>query len=174
MRRSHTRSNLWQRLLSSQASPATVLIRVAVGVVFSAEGIQKFLYPDALGAGRFVKIGIPAPEVMGPLVGALEIVCGWLVLVGLLTRLAALPLVINMLVAIASTKLPILFGHGYWIFNHSFAPKAGFWSLLHESRTDLSMLLGALFLLLVGGGPWSLDAVLVRRLRVAAKPGLTR
>lgn len=83
---------------------------------------------------------------------------------GLFTRAAALPLVIDMLVAIASTKVPILLGHGYWMFAHTFAPKAGFWSFLHESRTDLSMLLASSFLLLVGAGPWSLDAAVQRRL----------
>jgi uncharacterized membrane protein YphA (DoxX/SURF4 family) len=141
-----------------------MLIRVAVGLVFASEGIQKFLDPDGLGGGRFAKIGIPAPEVLGPFVGAVEIVCGLLVLAGLFTRLAAAPLIINMVVAIASTKVPILLGHGYWIFAHTFAPKEGFWSFLHESRTDLSMLCGALFLSLVGAGPWSLDALLRRRL----------
>ncbi len=141
----------------ANASKWVLLIRLAVGVVFASEGIQKFLYANTQGAGRFAKIGIPAPEVMGPFVGVTEIVCGFLVLAGLFTRLAAVPLIVNMLVALAATKVPILLGHGYWIFAHSFAPKAGFWSFLHESRTDLSMLLGSAFLALVGAGPWSLD-----------------
>lgn len=140
------------------APRAAVLIRFVVGLVFASEGIQKFLYAEAQGAGRFAKIGIPAPELMGPFVGVVEIVCGTLLLVGLATRLAAMPLVINMLVALASTKLPILLGHGYWLFAHTFAPKAGFWAFLHESRTDLSMLCGSIFLALVGGDAWSLDA----------------
>lgn len=148
----------WRSLFEASAPRAAVFIRFAVGVVFASEGIQKFLYADAQGAGRFAKIGIPAPEVMGPFVGVVEIVCGSLLLVGLVTRLAALPLIINMLVALASTKVPILVGHGYWIFAHTFAPKAGFWTFLHESRTDLSMLCGSIFLALVGGGAWSLDA----------------
>ena len=148
----------WRSLFEASAPRAAVLIRFAVGVVFASEGIQKFLYADAQGAGRFAKIGIPAPEVMGPFVGVVEIVCGSLLLVGLVTRLAALPLIINMLVALASTKLPILLGHGYWIFAHTFAPKAGFWAFLHESRTDLSMLCGSIFLAFVGVAAWSLDA----------------
>jgi uncharacterized membrane protein YphA (DoxX/SURF4 family) len=155
----------WRSLFEASAPRAAVLIRFAVGVVFASEGIQKFLYADAQGAGRFAKIGIPAPEGMGPFVGVVEIVCGSLLLVGLVTRLAALPLIINMLVALASTKLPILLGHGYWIFAHTFAPKAGFWAFLHESRTDLSMLCGSIFLALVGGDGWSLDA------RFWKKPG---
>jgi uncharacterized membrane protein YphA (DoxX/SURF4 family) len=132
--------------------------------VFASEGIQKFLFPDALSVGRFAKIGIPAPEVMGPFVGAVEIVCGTMILFGLCTRLAAVPLIIDMLVAIASTKIPILLGHGYLSFA---APsgKAGIWSMLHEARTDLSMLLCSCFLLSAGAGAWSLDARVARRAR---------
>lgn len=156
----------WPWLFEASAPRAAVLIRLVVGLIFASEGFQKFLYAEAQGAGRFAKIGIPAPELMGPFVGVLEIVCGWLLLVGLATRLAALPLVLNMLVAIASTKLPILLGHGYFIFAHTFAPQAGFWAFLHASRTDLSMLCGASFLALVGGDAWSLDARLFRRRRV--------
>ncbi len=126
--------------------PATVvLIRLIVGAVFLLEGIQKFLFPGQLGVGRFTRIGIPMPEVMAPFVGGVEFVCGVLVFVGLLTRLAAIPLIINMLVAIVSTKIPILM-------------EKGFWAMAHEARTDWSMLLGSIFLLIVGAGPWSLDA----------------
>ena len=145
-----------------RAPTAVVLIRLAVGVIFASEGIQKFLYPDAQGAGRFAKIGMPMPDLLGPFVGVVEIVCGVLVLAGLLVRVAALPLVVDMLVAIASTKVPILLARGYAGFAHTFAPKAGFWSFLHESRTDLAMLLSTTFLLLVGAGPWSVDALLRR------------
>jgi putative oxidoreductase len=159
-RRAHT---LWQRLLDSQAPRAMVLVRLAVGIVFTSEGIQKFLYPDTIGAGRFAKIGIPAPDVMGPFVGTVEIVCGLLILAGLLTRLAAVPLAITMVVAFASTKVPVLLGRGYFIFADPSVSRSGLWSMLHEARTDLSMLLGSLFLLLVGAGAWSLDAVLRRR-----------
>lgn len=149
-------------LFRAEAPNAAVLIRMVVGLVFASEGVQKFLYAEAQGAGRFAKIGIPAPEVMGPFVGVVEIACGSLLLAGLATRLAALPLAFNMLVALAATKLPILIGHGYWIFAHSFAPKSGFWAFLHESRTDLAMLSGATFLALVGSDRWGLDRVVSR------------
>lgn len=149
-----------RRVLRSDAHPATVLVRFAVGLIFASEGIQKFIYADAQGSGRFAKIGIPVPDVMGPFVGVVETACGMLLLAGLLTRLAALPLVIDMMVAIASTKVPILLGHGYWIFAHTFAPKSGFWSFLHQSRTDIAMICGALFLVFVGADRWSLDALL--------------
>lgn len=152
------------RLLRADAPSASALIRFVVGLVFASEGIQKFLYAEAQGSGRFAKIGIPAPEVMGPFVGVVETGCGVLLLVGLGTRLAALPLVVDMLVALASTKLPILLGHGYWLFAHTSAPKAGLWAFLHESRTDLSMLCGATFLAIVGSDRWSLDRLLGGRL----------
>lgn len=129
-----------------------------VGIVFLSEGIQKFLFPAEVGAGRFAKIGIPYADVSGPFVGVVEIVCGTLILVGLLTRVAAIFLIINMLVAILSTKIPILLGHGFWGFSLRQVPYYGFWGMIHEARTDLSMLLGSIFLLIVGGGPWSLDA----------------
>lgn len=127
-----------------------VLIRVAVGLVFSSEGIQKFLFSDALGVGRFTKIGIPAPHVMAPFVAVVEIVCGVLVLIGLATRFAAVPLIVDMIVALASTKLPLLV-------------QQGFWKMAHEARTDFAMILGALFLLLVGAGPCSMDGRIERR-----------
>lgn len=105
---------LLDRMLQSHAPPATILIRVMVGGVFLSEGIQNFLEPAARGAGRFAKIGIPWPDVLGPFVGGMEILCGVLVLAGLATRLAAIPL---MAVAIVSTKIPILLGRGFWGLN---------------------------------------------------------
>jgi putative oxidoreductase len=116
------------KIASRQAPNSVVLIRLAVGSVFFFEGLQKFLYPAEVGAGRFAKIGIPAPEVMGPFVGGVETICGALVLIGLLTRLAALPLLINISVAIVSTKLPILLGHGFWSFTLAKVPRYGFLS----------------------------------------------
>lgn len=157
--------NAIERLVQSHASAATNLIRVMVGAVFLSEGIQKFLDPATRGAGRFVKIGIPFPEVMGPFVGGVEIACGALVLAGLLTRLAAVPLIINMLVAIVSTKIPILLGYGFWGFSLKSLSSYGFFSMAHEARTDFAMLLGSLFLLIVGSGPWALDRRLAQRLK---------
>jgi len=131
-------------LFSTNGPRATILIRLLVGAVFLSEGIQKFLFPAALGVGRFTKIGIPAPQFFAPFVGVVEIVCGTLLIVGLVTRLAAIPLMIDISVAIITTKIPML-------------STAGFWSMAHEARTDYCMLLGLLFLLLVGSGPFSID-----------------
>ena len=146
-----------RKMLSSRAPAPTVLIRFLVGWVFLSEGIQKFLFPAALGAGRFAKIGIPWPEAMGPFVGSVEIVGGSLLLLGLLTRPAAFVLLINISVAILSTKIPILLGQGYWLFNLPDMKSYGFWSMVHEARTDYSMFLGLIFLLIVGAGSWSVD-----------------
>lgn len=138
---------LLHRVLRSNALPAVLLIRLLVGLVFVSEGIQKFLFPGELGVGRFTKIGIPLPELLAPFVGVVEMLGGMLLLVGLLTRIAAGVLLINMLVAIATTKLPLFL-------------KEGFWKMAHEARTDFSMLLGTLFLLFVGAGVCSLDRLL--------------
>jgi putative oxidoreductase len=122
-----------------------LLLRFLVGWVFLTEGIQKFLFPAALGGGRFGKIGIPAPQFTGPFVGVVEIVCGALLILGLFTAIAALPLLIDILVAIATTKLPLLM-------------KQGFWAAMHEGRTDFCMLVGLLAIALLGAGALSLDA----------------
>ncbi len=139
----------WRNIVATDAPVATWLIRLAVGGIFLSEGIQKFLFPAELGSGRFAKIGLPAPEVLGPFVGTVEIACGVLLLAGLATRLAAVPLLVIMLVALVTTKWPIL-------------RDSGVWKAAHESRTDVAMLLGALFLSTVGAGPWSFDARLAR------------
>lgn len=135
---------------SARIAKAVVLIRILVGWVFLSEGVQKFLFPEALGVGRFLKIGIPWPQVSAPFVGVVEILCGTLVLLGLATRLAVVPLLAVIAVALYSTKIV------------AFA-KLGFWGTLHEARTDVSMLLALLFLLLIGGGSLSLDAALRSR-----------
>lgn len=131
-------------IFNTDNSKTTILIRLMTGTVFLSEGIQKFLFADSLGAGRFAKIGLPVPEFLGSFVGSFEIICGVLFLIGFLTRLASIPLIIIILVSIATTKTEIL-------------AEKGFWAMLHESRTDWTMLLGSIFLLIKGGGLWSLD-----------------
>jgi uncharacterized membrane protein YphA (DoxX/SURF4 family) len=130
---------------AARVSRAILLIRILVGWVFVSEGVQKFLFPAQLGVGRFVKIGIPVPQIMAPFVGAVEIVCGSLVIIGLFTRWAAIPLLGVISVAIVTTKIPML-------------AKTGIWSMLHEARTDFSMVLGLLFVLISGAGSLALDA----------------
>lgn len=123
---------------------ASAIVRVAVGVIFVSEGIQKFLFSEELGVGRFSKIGIPLPSVMAPFVGCVEVVGGALLVLGLATRLVAIPLLFSMLVAITTTKLATFV-------------KNGFWKTMHEARTDLLMISGLLFVLLVGAGSLSMD-----------------
>lgn len=143
-------AKLWPDSSTGWQTAPPLLVRMIVGAVFLTEGIQKFLYPDALGVGRFIKIGIPAPEVMAPFVGVVEIVCGALVLAGLLTQLASILLFIDIVVAISTTKIPMLFEKGFWV-------------TVHEARTDWSMFLGTLVLILVGAGRWSLDYLIAHR-----------
>lgn len=141
----------YQRVLFSAAPKSTFLIRLLVGLVFLSEGIQKFLFPASLGVGRFLKIGIPAPQVMAPFVGTIEVLCGSLLVLGLLSRLATVPLLAVISVAIISTKLPMLFA-------------GNLWGTAHEARADYSMLMGLLFLLVVGPGPISVDHYLTKHL----------
>lgn len=138
-----------KQIIHTDNSETTLLIRLMVGVVFLSEGIQKFLFPEELGAGRFEKIGIPFYDFFGSFVGTFEIVCGVLIIVGLLTRLASIPLIIIMFVAIATTKSAIL-------------AEKGFWEMLHGSRTDWAMFLGNIFLLIKGSGRWSIDKRIFR------------
>lgn len=137
------------RLVHTDPRATILLIRLMVGAVFLSEGIQKFLFADQLGSGRFAKIGLPSPEFLGSFVGFFEILSGTLILLGLFTRLAAIPTLIIMLVAIATTKGAVL-------------ANEGFWPMMHGSRTDWAMLLGSIYLIIEGGGKWSMDRKLMR------------
>ena len=139
------------KIIKTNIHSSVILVRFIIGFVFLSEGIQKFLYPEALGIGRFIKIGIPAPSFFAPFDGIFEIVCGAFLIFGLLTRLAAIPMIINIAVAIISTKIPMLINKG-------------FWSMAHEARTDFSMLFGLIFLLIVGAGNISLDRIIKNRI----------
>ncbi|OBI19082.1 DoxX family protein [Mycobacterium sp. E2497] len=140
-------------VLSTRAPAAVVLIRFYVGLVFACEGVLKFLRPAALGTGRFEKAGIPAPAFFATLDGAFEIGCGTLILLGLLTRLATVPMIVDMLGALFITKLPL-----FWCQAPLFGGEHGWWDFIHESRVDLAQLCGSLFLLFAGAGALSLDA----------------
>jgi len=134
-----------------------LLVRFAIGGVFLSEGIQKFLFPEDLGFGRFAKIGIPVPGFTAPFVGFVEVICGLLLLLGLFTRVATIPLLADMAVAIWKTKLPIL-------------AKSGFWAMAHEARVDYTMVMGCIFLLIVGAGSLSVDQLLQGRRRPGPAP----
>lgn len=144
-----------QSLLSNMIRPAwrshaVVFIRLAVGLVFFTQGLLKYIDPN-MGVNRFTKIGFPHPYFTAHFVGTFEMICGFLVLVGLLTRLAAIPLLIVICTALATTKIPEL--------HHL---NQGFWFMVSDARTDFSMLMSLLLLLRSGGGLWSVDARLSR------------
>ncbi|MEX1136806.1 MAG: DoxX family protein [Balneolales bacterium] len=135
---------MFKQLVDTDSSKTTLIIRLMVGAVFLSEGIQKYLFPEARGSGRFESIGLPMFDFLGYFVGGFEIVCGLLILLGWYTRIAAIPLIIIMLTAIATTKIPT-------------GLEDGFWEMAHAARTDYAMLLGSIFLLIKGGGKWSFD-----------------
>ena len=131
------------KILDTSSTP-TIIPRIIVGLVFLSEGLQKFITPDSVGAGRFAKIGFENPEFWALFAGSFEIICGLLILVGFLTRLASIPLLIIMLVAFVTTKYPLLLDKG-------------FFAMAHDYRTDFAMTLLLLFLIYFGGGSKSLD-----------------
>jgi len=128
----------------------TLLCRLAVGIIFFSEGIQKYLFPELLGTGRFEKIGFNNAAFWAYFTGAFEIVCSVLILVGLFTRLASIPLFIIMIVAFITTKIPEL-------------TEKGFWFMAHDYRTDFAMTLLLIYLLIYGGGKNSLDYKIEQR-----------
>lgn len=135
---------MWEKITVTDSRSTTVLIRLMVGFIFFSEGIQKFLFPQVRGAGRFEQMGMPAPEFLSYFVASFEIVCGALILVGLLTRLAAIPIIFIMLVVIVLTRLPTLVSENFWI-------------MMYISKIDFAMLIGAIYLFIEGSGRWSAD-----------------
>lgn len=122
-----------------------LLVRLVVGQIFMTEGIQKYLFPELLGTGRFLKIGFSDPAFWAYFTGAFEIACGLFIIIGLLTRFAAIPLLIIMLTAFITTKWPILVNKGLWV-------------MMHEYRTDFAMTMLLVYLLIYGAGNWSVDS----------------
>ena len=122
-----------------------MIVRFIVGLIFLSEGIQKFLFPELLGPGRFLKIGFSDPTFWAYFTGTFELVCSILIIVGLLTRLATIPLFIIMLTAFVTTKFPILIDKGIW-------------AMLHEYRTDFALTMLLVYLCIYGSGKWSLDS----------------
>ena len=138
-----------QKITNTTNDKFIILVRLLVGIVFLSEGIQKFLFPETRGAGRFEDIGLPAVEFLGYFVGSFEVICGVLVLFGAYTRVAVLPLILIMATAVITTKIPILIN-------------TGFWEMAHASRTDLSMLFCCIFLLAKGSGYFSIDMKFIK------------
>lgn len=123
-----------------------IFIRLAVGLIFLTQGILKYIDPR-MGVLRFAKIGFPYPDFTAHFVGTFEIAGGMLILIGLFTKIGCIPLLIIILTAIATTKIPELF-----------RPNQGFWFMVSDARTDFAMMMSLLFLIDIGAGSWSLDA----------------
>jgi putative oxidoreductase len=146
--------------------PRSILVlRLMAGGVFFWEGILKFVYTNQ-GVGRFTKLGIPFPHFTANFVGGLEIVGGLLILCGFLTRFISVPFIIEMIVAILTTKIAIFLGTSPLPLPPA-PPRIGPWAVLHEIRSDYAQILTSIFLLINGPGRWSLDALLGKRSAVA-------
>ena len=144
-------STILQFLVRPTEAPRSVLlVRIAVGLIFFTQGILKYIDPN-MGVVRFTRIGFPHPYFTAHFVGTFEVLCGLLLLLGLGTRIASFPLLIVIITAIATTKIPELF-----------RANQGFWYMVSDARTDFAMLCCLVFLILVGGGIWSLDSRLAR------------
>ena len=137
------------RVLTTINDNRAILIRIIVGLIFLTEGLQKFLFPELLGTGRFLKIGFSNPEFWAYFTGSFEIICSILILMGLITRLASVPLLIIMITAFVTTKWPILIAKG-------------FWSMAHEYRTDFAMTLLLFYLIIYGSGSLSVDSGIMK------------
>ena len=140
---------------------AIILLRLMAGGVFLWEGILKFIYVNQ-GVGRFTKLGLPFPQATANMVGVLEIVGGILLITGFLTRAIAIPFMIEMLVAILSTKISLYLGTSPLPLP-PVPPQIGFWAVLHEIRSEYAQLMTTMFLLIAGPGRWSLDALVRKR-----------
>ncbi|HCE56940.1 MAG TPA: DoxX family protein [Prolixibacteraceae bacterium] len=147
-----TINRLFSFIIGSSNDNKSLIPRLIVGLVFLSEGIQKFLFPELVGVGRFEKIGFADPAFWAYFVATFEIICGSLLLLGLLTRLTSTPLFIIMLTAFVTTKWPILMDKG-------------FWAMAHEYRTDFAMTLLLIYLLIYGAGKWSVDSIIYKSIK---------
>ncbi|MGD0711745.1 MAG: DoxX family protein [Bacteroidales bacterium] len=139
-----TKNKLRPSILSTVNDNKTILVRIVVGLIFLSEGIQKYVFPELLGTGRFLKIGFSNAAFWAYFTATFEIICGILLLIGLFTRLASIPLLIIMITAFITTKYPMLLQKGFWV-------------TAHEYRVDFALTILLVYLLISGGGKWSAD-----------------
>jgi putative oxidoreductase len=149
---------LWLTKPPVDGPRSVLLLRLMIGGVFFWEGVLKFVYVNQ-GVGRFTKLGMPFPAFTADFVGCLEIVGGLFLVSGLLTRLIAIPFVIEMIVAMLSTKISLYLGTSLLPLPAA-PPQIGLWAVLHEIRSDYAQIMVALYLLINGPGKWSMDALL--------------
>jgi len=141
--------DLFYRIIHVHPDNRSIIPRLIVGLVFLSEGIQKYIMSEVVGAGRFERIGFENFEFLAYFVATFEILCGILLLLGLMVRLSSIPLLIIMFTAIASTKIPILMEDGFWV-------------MAHASRTDFAMTMLLIYLIIFGAGKRSLDSLMLR------------
>jgi len=134
-----------------------LIIRLMAGSVFFWEGILKFVYVNQ-GVGRFTKLGFPFPETTAHFIATGEIVGGLLLIFGLFTRVTAFYFMVQMIIAVFSTKIDLYFGRSP-LPAPAAPPKMGIWAVLHEIRSDYAQILTCLFLLIEGPGVRSLDFI---------------
>lgn len=142
---------LFLLIIGSSNDNKSLIPRLIVGLVFLSEGIQKFLYPELVGVGRFMKIGFENADFLAYFVASFEIACGIFLLLGLVTRLSSIPLLIIMATAIATTKIPKLLNDG-------------FWTMAHDSRTDFAMTMLLIYLIIYGAGKLSMDSLILKKM----------
>ena len=159
---------MWLMNPPTTGPKSTLLLRLMAGGVFLWEGILKFVYPNQ-GVGRFLKLGMPIPAFTADFVACLEIVGGLLLLSGLLTRLIAIPFIVEMIVAILSTKVALYLGTSPLPLPPAL-PRVGMWAVLHEVRSEYAQIMTVLFLLVNGPGRWSLDALLQNKRLIVRRP----
>lgn len=145
-----TFDKLFSRIVGTYDDHRSLIPRLIVGLVFLSEGIQKFLFPEIVGVGRFTRIGFENPEFLAYFVATFEVLCGILLLLGLITRLASMPLLIIMATAIVTTKIPKLINDG-------------FWTMAHDSRTDFAMTMLLIYLIIYGAGKLSMDSAIHKK-----------
>ncbi|MBN2862751.1 MAG: DoxX family protein [Bacteroidales bacterium] len=145
-----TENSIMTQILNTEDDSKIIIIRLIVGLIFIIEGVLKYKMVQWLGPGRFTEIGFSDAFFWAYFTGAIEIICGLLILAGLFTRLASVPLLIIMITAFITTKLPVLSTEGFWIFSH-------------EYSIDFSLTLLLILLIIYGGGKWSLDLKLLQK-----------
>jgi uncharacterized membrane protein YphA (DoxX/SURF4 family) len=156
----------------TSAPRSTIAIRLMAGGVFFWEGLLKFAYVNQ-GVGRFTKLGLPVPEVLAPAIAVLEIGGGLLLMSGLATRLISIPFIVEMIVAMLTTKISLYLGTSP-LPRPPAPPVMGGWAVLHEIRSDYAQIMSCIFLLAAGPGPWSLDALLARWRRSPSPASVSR
>ena len=132
-----------------------LILRLMAGGVFFWEGILKFVYVNQ-GVGRFTKLGFPYPAETAHFVATFEIIGGLFLIFGLFTRVAAFYFIVQMIIAVLSTKIDLYLGTSPLPLPPA-PPKQGIWAVLHEIRSDYAQILTCLFLLIEGAGRRSLD-----------------